>query len=138
MSKAISEKLTDIQSLWDNTEAIKPDILPDGEFSTMLDTWTIGESKQSKILQSTMVLKVMEGPYEGKKIYKFSNLTNETGIGFFEGDIEILGVDYPDDISMLPDVLADFAESFPEVINVRLKTKGEYQNVYILGTGAPV
>lgn len=131
-NKDVAKSLKKYEGAWENAEANKPSSTPDGDYAAKIVDMEVGFSK-NKRLQVVTTFKIVEGKLKGKEVKKFDGLDSETSISYFKGYCEVLGLDIPDSISDLPDVVAEFIEGFKDIVNITIKTKDEYQNVYIKG-----
>lgn len=84
--------------LFDRTEAAeKKDVqyanIPNGEYSAVLDTYKIDESKEPARLSLTWKL-ATDDDFDGRYVFSTYQL-NEKGIPFLKKDLRTLGVDEP-------------------------------------------
>lgn len=104
---------------------------PDGLYDAQLIGAEIGESKGAKArLQVDFSWRFMDGDLEKKVKHDYQGMNTEDGLFYLGRRIEELGYEAPDDLGDLPEVLKAIVK---EKIAARivLKTKGEFQNVYI-------
>lgn len=104
--------------------------IPDGTYTARLVGAKIGQSESSKRLQVDFDWKIADGEEEGKHKHNYQGLTTEDNLFYLGRDLERLGYEMPDDLEDLPEILADMEKSKP-VASIRLRTKGDFQNVYI-------
>lgn len=74
--------------------------------------------------------KFLDGQYEGKVKHSYQQLMTEDNLYYLGRDLERMGYELPDDLTQLPEILADIEKSKP-VGSITLKTNGDFQNVYI-------
>lgn len=108
----------------------------DGRYLARLTGGTIGKSQSSGRLQVTWSFKFEEGEYEGQNKLDFSGLETEQNLYYLGLRFRDLGYEIPDSIADIQAVLADVASTKP-LCKIRLKTKGEFQNLYIDKVFAP-
>jgi hypothetical protein len=102
----------------------------DGRYVARLMGGTIGKSQSSGRLQVTWTFKFEEGEYEGKNKLDFSGLETEQNLYWLGLRLRELGYELPDKAEGLQEILNDVAETKP-LCKIRLKTKGEFQNLFI-------
>lgn len=103
----------------------------DGKYLMRCIGLSLGESQNGRF-QADFTWRFEEGDYNGKTKHNYQGLESEDGWVFFGRDIERLGYEAPE--SWTPDVVEaiakDIAKTKP-LCRVVLKTKGEFQNLYI-------
>lgn len=97
--------------------------LPDGKFHVRIERVYLDEPKPDRPCLR-YDLKVIAGHFQGRMIFKTAWLTPKA-MGLYKRDISRLKLDIPP--SELPDRLGEFLDI---LVEVTLKTNGEYQNVY--------
>jgi len=102
---------------------------PDGKYEAQLVSAKLGTSESGRN-QIAFGWKFVDGDYEGKTKTAYQGIDTEDNLYFLARDLERLGYELPDDLSDLPDILKDLEKSKP-VASVNLKTKGDFQNLYI-------
>lgn len=102
----------------------------DGRYMMRLVDGKVTESQSSGRLQVQWDFKFEEGEYEGQSKYDYSGLESEQNLKYLAVRLVQLGYEAPDSLEEIEDVLADIRRSKP-LCRVRLKTKGEFQNVYL-------
>jgi hypothetical protein len=132
-----TKQLKAAQALWDTAktkaEASKSSQFmefDDGRYVARLMGGTIGKSQSSGRLQVTWSFKFEEGEYEGQTKLDFSGLETETNLYYFGLRLKELGYELPEKTGGLKEILDDVAQTKP-LCKIRLKTKGEFQNLYI-------
>lgn len=128
----ISDVLADLESVWSESEPKVFASIPDGDYLGKLISMELGFSKNQR-LQVVSEFEIVDGKYKGKTLKKFDGLKDEVNMSFFKGYCEVLGVEIPENISDLPDTLSNFVDDFNSLINITVKTKDEYTNVYVKG-----
>lgn len=68
--------------------------------------------------------------YGGQVKYDYQGIESEQNMTFFARRIDQLGYEVPDDLTGITDILADIEKEKP-LCKIRLKSKGDFQNVYI-------
>lgn len=128
----VNEVLADLESAWSESEPKVFALIPDGDYLAKLVNMELGFSKNQR-LQVISEFEIADGKYKGKTLKKFDGLKDEVNMSFFKGYCEVLGVEIPENISNLPDVLANFVDDFNSLVNITVKTKDEYTNIYVKG-----
>lgn len=129
----IHAELAALDGVWKETAAAKGGTtVPDGDYVTNVTRMEIGKSKAGR-LQVITIFTVVDGNYFGKELFRFDGLNNEQSISFFKAMCETLGLEYPTDMTDLPAAITTFMDTFGGLVNVNMKTKGEYQNLYVKG-----
>lgn len=108
--------------------------IPDDDYVVKISDMEINHSKNGR-LQVKVVYKVEEGKYEGEEIWDFWGL-DEQGLPYFKLNCNKVGIELPDDLEELPEVLEKFVEDNDDTIELTLKTKNDFQNKYINSDGA--
>lgn len=129
----ITDELAALDGVWKETTANKGGAnVADGDYVTKLSSMAINKSKKGR-LQVVSIFTVADGNYMGKELYRFDGLDNETSISFFKAMCETIGLEYPESMVQLPDAIKAFTDSFDGMINITMKTKNDYQNLYVKG-----
>ena len=102
----------------------------DGRYVARLMGGTVGKSQSSGRLQVTWTFKFEEGEYEGKNKLDFSGLETEQNLYYLGLRLRDLGYELPEKSEALQEILDDVAATKP-LCKIRLKTKGEFQNLFI-------
>lgn len=131
-STTIQDRLNGLQESWEGAEpreGFSP--IPDGDYSLRIDTATIEEAKESKRLQVKWAMTVVSpAEFGNRKLWKYDGLDTVENLEWLKGSLATLEVELPDDISELGEALESLAGSG---VDVTVKTKDEYQNVYFNG-----
>ncbi|GAG07883.1 unnamed protein product, partial [marine sediment metagenome] len=105
--------------------------IPDGMYEAQLIAAQVAESQSSGRLQINWEFTVMEGEQEGNAIRDYQGIETEDAQVFMCRRLERLGVDTESfDMDELQDILDQVVETNP-VCQCQLRTKGEFQNMYI-------
>lgn len=129
----ITDELAALDGVWKETAANKGGVnIADGDYVTKLSSMEINKSKKGR-LQVVSVFTVADGNYMGKELYRFDGLDNETSISYFKAMCETVGLEYPESMVQLPDAIKEFTDHFDGMINITMKTKNDYQNLYVKG-----
>jgi hypothetical protein len=102
---------------------------PDGKYEAQLTGAKLGVSEGGRN-QIAFAWKFVDGDFEGKTKTAYQGIDTEDNLYFLARDLERLGYELPDDLTDLPDILKDLEKSKP-VASINLKSKGDFQNVYI-------
>ncbi len=106
------------------------DVYEDGRYHVAVTDCERAESQSSGRDQVMFEYTFLEGDYKGKTKRDFFGLDRAESIPYLIKHIEALGFEAPEDIDELETVLKKIVKAHPK-IKVRLKTKGDYQNVYL-------
>lgn len=131
-SKDIAKALKKYESSWENAEATRSSQIPDNDYIAKLVDMEVTFSKNKKLMVVS-TFKIADGKLKGREVKKFDMLETDQNMSYFKGYCEVLGIDIPDSITDLPEALAEFVDGFKELVNITVKTKDEYQNIYIKG-----
>jgi hypothetical protein len=130
-------KKGELNSAWKKAHAGKDefagggfDVFEDGRYAVALTDAIRSESKSSGRDQVGFEFTFIDGDYKGKKKWDFNGLDRAESLPFLIRKIESMGYEAPDTVDGLEDVLTQMAKDRPQ-FRVQLKTKGEFQNVYI-------
>jgi hypothetical protein len=103
------------------------DPLPDGKYQVKVDSVAIEESKTSHRLQLKWVLKVIAGAFQGRLIWRYNGFDSTENLTYLKKDLTTCGVT----VTKLSELEENLQFLLDTVLEVQLKTKGEYQNCYI-------
>lgn len=139
VDKGIAKELSQLTKLWKNTQpvAVGYQTIPDGDYTAKITEMSVQKSKNGR-LQVVTTFEVTDGEHEGSTVKRFDGLTDERSVGYFKGMAEVIGLDLPNDISLLPEVLETFVKECGDFFEITVKTKNEYQNVYVNGVSDAV
>jgi hypothetical protein len=134
LSKAFAARLKKSNSAWSGAKEKAKEQkgfaeIEDGRYVARLVNVKVAESNAGR-LQSVWAFKIEEGENEGHEKLDFMGLESEQNLEFFARRVAQLGYEMPDDLSEIGDIFEDMNKSKP-LCKIRIKTKGEYQNVYL-------
>lgn len=100
----------------------------DGKYLVKIVSAKVTQSKNGR-WQHVTGFKFVEGDYKGQTVYQYQGIDNEVGLGILFKQLELLGVEVesPEDFKSADKKL----ESKQPTVEIRLVTKGEFQNVYV-------
>ena len=104
--------------------------VPDGRYLAHLTGAAIGESKSSGRLQIQWTWTIADGEFESDTKLDFDGLETEDNLVFLGRKLARFSYELPEDITAIADILDELVEKRP-LARIRLKTKGEFQNVYV-------
>lgn len=100
--------------------------IPDGKYMCRIESVELKESKSGKPML-TQELRIIDGKFSKRKLFRNSLLVTEENVKYLKKDLHTLGI-HLDRLSDLPDHLSSLLDI---EVQVTVKTKGEYQNVWI-------
>ena len=135
MDQKLKNKLKKAQGDWKNArskanETVGFAEVPDGRYLAHLTGATIGESKSSGRLQIQWTWTIVDGEHEGDTNLDFDGLETEDNLVFLGRKLARFSYELPEDITEIADILDELIEKRP-LSRIRLKTRGEFQNVYV-------
>lgn len=135
MDSALKNKLKRAQDNWQGArEKAKESSgfteVPDGRYLAHLTNAQIGESRSSGRLQIQWTWTISDGEFEKDTKLDFDGLETEDNLVFLGRKLARFGYELPEDITEISDILDELIEKQP-LARIRLKTKGEFQNVYV-------
>lgn len=127
--------LEQFDDVWGATEPMKNEFspLPDGKYQARIDVARIEENEEYHTVNLAWEFEVTTGEYQGRRIFKRSQLDNEERLVYLKTDLDRLGVK----LDRLSDIESVLHQLLDLVVEVYLKTgkpndKGKtYQNCYI-------
>lgn len=103
------------------------DRLPDGRYQVRVLETAIERAKRSGRLQLKWEFAVLNGPHKNRRIWLYHGLDNADALPYLKRDLAVAGLE----LTRLSELAERLHELNDVVLEVTLKTKGEYQNVYI-------
>jgi hypothetical protein len=125
----LKDRLAQFDQEWEQAEVETDkeyDALPDGKYQVVVDEVEIVESKAGN-LQLKWQFGVFNGSHKGRKIWKYNGLEKTEHIEWLKKDIYTAGVE----VRKLSDLPGQLNQLLDRVLEVTLKTKGDFTNVYI-------
>lgn len=132
---AFAKRLKDANKSWKSAKKAAAEAatgvpeFEDGRYVARLTGGKIAESGSGR-LQVVFVFKFEEDPYEGQEKFDYQGIESEQNLEFLARRLSQLGYELPEDLTTITDILNDIAQTKP-LCKIRLRTKGEFQNVYI-------
>jgi hypothetical protein len=135
MDQKLKNKLKKAQNNWEGArtranESTGFTEVPDGRYLAHLTGAQIGESKSSGRLQIQWTWTIADGEFEGDTKLDFDGLETEDNLVFLGRKLARFSYELPEDITAISDILDELIEKRP-LARIRLKTRGEFQNVYV-------
>jgi len=101
--------------------------LPDGRYQVRVAGTAIERAKRSGRLQLKWEFAVLSGPFKNRRIWLYHGLDNADALPYLKRDLAAAGLR----LARLSELAGRLHELNGVILEVTLKTKGEYQNVYI-------
>lgn len=135
MDNALKNKLKKAQNNWQGAREKAKDStgfaeVPDGRYLAHITNAQICESRSSGRLQIQWTWTISDGEFENDTKLDFDGLETEDNLIFLGRKLSRFGYELPEDIIEISDILDELVEKKP-LARIRLKTKGEFQNVYV-------
>jgi len=127
--KDIAKALAALNDIWGDTDPVSFEDVPDGKYQILLKDIGINESKSSGRLQVSWQLKIVSGSFANRMMFKHDGIDTAESLGYFKGGLARLGVECPDDMSDLPDVLDELKGTYASVTS-RTKKGSDMANVF--------
>lgn len=102
----------------------------DGRYLVQITDAKLTESQASGRLQAAFSYVILQGENKGEILRSYDGLESEENQVWFGRKIARLGYDIPEDFDQIQEILAEITSGKPKVF-IRVKTKGEFQNIYI-------
>lgn len=134
VTSEIAKSLKTLRSTWKDTEPRTGFVtVPDNDYLAKLVDMEVTLSKNKRI-QVVSTFRIADGKHKKTEIKKFDGIDSDVSISWFKGYCEVLGLEIPEDLMELPDVLEEFVgDNKDELFRLTLKTKDEYQNITVKG-----
>jgi hypothetical protein len=135
MDSALKNKLKKAQNNWEGARSKAKETsgfaeVPDGRYLANMTNAQICESRSSGRLQIQWTWTISDGEFENDTKLDFDGLETEDNLIFLGRKLSRFGYELPEDITEISDILDELVEKQP-LARIRLKTKGEFQNVYV-------
>ena len=125
----ISAKLAQFDKEWAEAEVRNDknfEQVPDGKYQVVVDEVEIVESKAGN-LQLKWQFAVFNGSHKGRKLWKYNGLEKSDHIEYLKKDIATAGLE----IAKLSDLPGNLKYLLDQVLEITVKTKGDFTNIYI-------
>ncbi|MGE5623811.1 MAG: DUF669 domain-containing protein [Methanocella sp.] len=103
------------------------DPLPDGKYQVAVEEVSLERSKASGRAQVKWTLRVLVGEHKGRLIWRYNGIENFDQATYLKKDLHTCGLD----LEKLSDLADRAGELVGVVLEVTLRTKGEFQNCYL-------
>ena len=137
MSWETREYLNQGQDAYANAQAPSRDVesIPDGMYTAEITECSIGESKKDGTPFLLWALRITDGKYAGRFVKRFNQIRIDRPetMGFLKADLAAAGMQ----LERLPDLPEACADLVGRILDIKLHTKGMYQNCYIRGLVLP-
>lgn len=135
LDKKLQAKLNKAKGLWAGAKEKASQStgfaeFEDGRYLARLVSAEIGEAKSSGRLQVVWQWKFAEEPYKGQSKFAYDGLETADNLMYVARAISKFGYEVPDDLGELEALLNAIVNEKP-LCRIRLKTNGDFQNVYI-------
>ena len=131
--------LGNYQDVWAGTEPAERGEfgdIPDGKYQARIDEAILDTGKDGDRLQVKWTLSIVGPEFANRKVWQNSGLMDEKGIQMTKGNLKVLGIEIPEEITELPDTLDQVKNLVVDIALVTKEGKGAnagkfYQNTYI-------
>jgi hypothetical protein len=136
MASEFASKLKASKKLWKTAQQKVVDNRGKSDKPQFEDGIYLAKLTGAKLVEFDSGLKVVfdwkfeDGEYDGQIKKDYQGITSEDNLYYFGRRIEELGYEMPDSPEDLPELLAALEKEKP-LGKIRLRTKGDYQNVYL-------
>jgi hypothetical protein len=126
---SVESDLAKQQKMWSGAKARSGlGKLPAGTYEARIVSVVIKRAKSGKKgLAAVWQLKVTGGKVKGATCFKRSNLGTKENMEFLKGELKVLDLEIPEDLTELPDVLN---KAKGMLVEIRVVEKGEFSNIY--------
>lgn len=107
--------------------------LPDGMYQAEITSCGVVPSKSTGNPQLSWELRIVNGNYAGRTVRRFNQLTTEQNLMYLKKDLASAGMQ----LGSLPELPEAAQDLVGRILDVKLVTKGEYQNCYLKGLVLP-
>lgn len=128
-TKSLLKKLAGLQSSWKKSTPQKGGIVvPDGDYVVRFESAVLETAKSSGRLQINFTMVILTEEYAGKKIHKYTGMDDAQSLPYFQGDLETLEIEIPENIYDIGDALEQVGGL---VAQVTQQTREDFVNLYI-------
>lgn len=124
----IEEELADLESAWDEAEEKSGGEITDGTYQARVTGAKIGKSKASGRLQVAWEFTIISGEFKNRKAWTYSGLETKENLGWLKTMLARLKLSIPKKLTDLPEILE---AAIGLTAEIRLKTKGDFQNLHV-------
>lgn len=128
----MANKLAALKASWkkakDMPNKFSGDEIDDGRYMASITDADVDESKSSNRLQVMLEFTIQDGEFDKKTKRSYYGLDTEIGIQIVINTLLKLGIEIEDPTNLEDDI----KQVIGKLCKIQLKTKGEFQNVYIL------
>lgn len=133
-SGSFQRKLQAAKSMWSKARARAEEEpmygeIDDGRYVAALSEGKITESQNGR-LQVAWTYTILQGENKGETVRSYDGLESEDNLMWLARKLSRLNYDVPESIDEVQAILDEITKEKPKVA-IRIKTKGEFQNVYI-------
>lgn len=134
LEKLIRRELSGLSKAWRKAKPQQGYVRPeDGDYVARLISMKIDKAQGGKgRLQCVSTFKILDGEAKGMEVSRYDGLEKDQ-LGFFRSHCEVLGIEWLDDPIEMAESLEEFVDNNESLFNIQLRTKGEYQNLYVKG-----
>jgi hypothetical protein len=100
--------------------------VPDGKYQVAVDRVEITASKRSKVPMLKWGLKILDGKFKGRLLWRNSVMASPQTIAWLKTDLHLCGLD----LQRLSDLPAQLERLLDVQLEITKRTKGEFENVY--------
>ena len=105
--------------------------IPDGDYIGRLESLMVAKSRSNK--NQTIFEFELTGKYTGRKVWKYCQMSTPTNLDYLTIDLRRVGIkDFKWET-----VQTQFKNALDKYFEITIKTKGEFQNVYIQSMVSP-
>jgi hypothetical protein len=127
--KSIKKQLKGLDD-WGDTPEKSFDKVDPGKYQAKIEAAAINNAKSSGRLQVSWELTIINGDFQGRKLFKHDGIDTVEGRSFFRGTLAKLGHEWPDDPEDLPEVLEELLETYVAVTVRNRKDDEDNINIY--------
>lgn len=131
----VASKLSQLTKTWKKVQPVQPSFsnVSDGDYVGDLKEMKLTEAKKSGRLQVESSYEIADGEFAGKAVKRFDGIEEETGMGYFKGYCEVIGMEIPEDLELLQETMDAFVAGNTDLFNLTVRINNGYANVYVNG-----
>lgn len=123
-------KLRTLRKAWKNAATRTGVGLSNGDYEGVIESGVIQMCKNGELQCLWRINVTAPKGFEGRKQTKSAYLASESNLEWFKGDLDVLGIDVPEDVDDMPNAVGE-TEGLP--IAFKVVNKDENTNVYFVG-----